>query len=165
VNTLRNHGYGALCAALWGSEELAIGGDDNKTHVYNISDGNFTPAGTVETRSAVTSLAYNPNGDCLAIGDTGRQVEVYERGSWTARIQGRWVNHTSKITALAWSPSGNLLSSGSLDESIIVWNMNTPDKMTQFQFAHMGGVSGLAWVADDQLVSAGNDQVVASWRV
>jgi WD40 repeat protein len=165
LNTLRNHGYGGLCAALWGAEELAIGGDDNKTHIYTIGDNNFTPAGIIETRSPVTALSYSPLGDCLAIGDTGRQVEVYERGSWTVRIQGRWVFHTSKITALSWSPSGTYLASGSLDESIIIWTMAAPEKKTQFQFAHMGGVSGIAWSGEDQLVSTGNDQVVALWRV
>ena len=51
-------------------------------------------------------------GDVLAIGDSGRQVEVYERGSWAPKIKGKWVFHTSKITALDWSPSGTYLASG-----------------------------------------------------
>jgi WD repeat-containing protein 1 (actin-interacting protein 1) len=162
VSTL---GYSPQSAALLGEEELALGGSDFKTHIYNIAGLSLTEVTTVETRSAVTSLAYNPTGDLLAIGDAGRQVEVYERGSWTAKVKGKWVYHTSKITSLSWSPSGNYLASGSVDESIIIWNLNSPLQKLQLSFTHVGGVTGIDWLGEDRLASGGQDGTVVLWKL
>lgn len=153
------------CAALLGEEEVAIGGTDNKTRVYSIAGGSFVERNAIETRSAVSAVSYSPGGNLLAIGDAGRQVEVYERGSWAAKVKGLWVFHTSKVTALAWSPSGNHLASGSLDENIFIWNINNTSAKTQISFTHTGGVSGLDWAADNKLISIGNDGVLASWNI
>lgn len=60
----------------------------------------------------VSALAYSPDGQYLAVGDSNREVSVFARGKsggeWTALVQGQWVHHTSRITALAWSPSGQV---------------------------------------------------------
>lgn len=157
--------YSGTCISLLGETEVAVGGDDSKTHIYTLANGTLTESRTVPTRTPVSSVAYSPTGDYLAIGDNGRQVEVYERSTWTAKIQGVWVFHTSKITALSWSPNGNKLASGSLDENIFIWNLSKPQERIQFQFSHMTGVTGLGWLNNATLVSTGNDQTVLTWKV
>jgi WD repeat-containing protein 1 (actin-interacting protein 1) len=168
-------GFAPTCAALLNEEEIAIGGADFKTHVYALQAGDlsFSPVATIETRSAVSALAYSPAGDVLAVGDEGRQVELHERGTWAVRLRGKWVFHTSRITCLAWSPDGKYLASGSLDENIFIWNAANPGAKLQFSFSHMGGVSGLDWLpvaegaaasAALRLVSVGNDFTVVTWN-
>ena len=158
--------YGPTCGALFGETELAVGGGDNKTHIYSIGAGfSLSETTTIPTRSAISSLAYSPVGDCLAIGDVGRQVEVYERGTWTPRIKDKWVFHTSKVTTLAWSPSGNVLASGSLDENIFLWNNAKPNSKIQLAYAHMGGVTGLGWLSEESLISSGNDHTLVTWKI
>lgn len=165
VGALTGHGYCATCVALYGTEEVAVGGDDNKTHVYSIAGNVFTPVATLETRSAISSVAYSPTGDALAVGDAGRQVEVWDRPGWANRIRGKWVFHTSKITCLAWSPSGAFLASGSVDESIIIWNVAKPSAKKIIPFTHMGGVTGMGWASEASMVSAGADNCVANWAI
>lgn len=165
IGSLSGHGFAATCVAMLGSEEVAVGGDDNKTHVYSIVGNVFTPLATLETRSAISSLAYSPSGDALAVGDTGRQVELWDRGTWTNRIRGKWVFHTSKITSLAWSPNGAFLASGSVDESIIIWSVAKPSAKATMSFTHAGGVTGVSWASDDHLVSTGADHCVVNWKV
>ena len=101
----------------------------------------------------------------LAIGDSGRQVEVYERGSWVAKIQGKWVYHTSKITCLEWSPNGSYLASGSLDENIFIWNYTVPNKKLQLSYTHTSGVMSLGWVDEGKIISVGNDGVIVTWKI
>jgi WD40 repeat protein len=144
--------------------EVAVGGDDNKTHIYSVADGVLTEVNTIETRSCVTALAYHPNNNVLAIGDKGRQVEVYERGSWEAVVRGKWVFHTSQVTSLAWSPDGSFLASGSVDANIFLWDFNKPTAKLQLPFAHTGGVLGLDWLSNDRLVSVGNDNCFNFWK-
>jgi WD40 repeat protein len=78
-------GFQPTCAALRGEEELAVGGSDFKPHIYALQGGNFTPVKTIDTRSAVSALAYHPSGETLAIGDEGRQVELYTRAAAAGR--------------------------------------------------------------------------------
>lgn len=165
IASLTNLSYQPSCVSLLGSVEVAVGGSDNKTHIYSISEGTLTEITTIETRSKVSALAYNPLGDSLAIGDEGRQVELYQRGTWEARVKGRWVYHTSRINCLAWSPSGIQLASGSLDENIYVWNTVNPLTKHHLPFSHMSGVTGLGWLDDERLISAGNDHVIVSWKI
>ena len=145
--------------------EIAVGGVDCKTRVFSLQSDKITEVTSIETRSAVSVVAYNPLGDVLAIGDAGRQIEVYHRGTWAAEIKGKWVFHTSKVTCLCWSPSGQFLLSGSQDESLILWSRENSAKKLQLSYAHMGGVTGVAFLSDDRLVSVGSDHVIATWKV
>ena len=157
--------YAATCVAIFDDSEIAVGGDDMKTHVYSITNDSCTEVAVIETRSAVSCVAYNPSGEFLAIGDNGRQVEVYERSAWSAKVKGRWVFHTSKITCLAWAPNGKFLASGSFDESIFIWNLDSIGSKRQYQFAHAGGVTGVNWADDQKLFSTGNDHAIVEWNV
>eukprot|EP01032_Pedospumella_encystans_P007894 gene7894-9411_t len=158
-------GFTPTCGALLNETQVAIGGADFKTHVYALNDGAFTAVTTIVTRSAVSALAYSPAGDALAIGDDGRQVELYDTTTWEARVKGKWVFHSSKITSLAWSPEGRYLASGSLDENIYLWSVANPASKLQLPFTHTGGVSAVEWLAEGKLISGGNDGAVVTWNV
>ena len=155
------------CVAISSCEsEIAVGCSDCKTRVFSVNTGHtLTQITEIDTRSAISALAYSPKGDVLAIGDAGRQIEVYSRGTWTAEIKGKWVFHTSKITSLSWSQSGIFLLSGSQDESLIVWSREIPSKKLQLLYAHMGGVTNAAFLSDDRLVSVGSDHVIVTWKI
>jgi len=160
-------GFAPTCGALLNEEEVAIGGADFKTHIYALQNLVFTPVCSIDTRSAVSAVSYSPTGECLAIGDEGRQVELYARGSWEAVVKGKWVYHTSRITCLSWSPEGKYLASGSLDENVFVWNPN-PAKHSEsvhLAFTHTGGALAVGWLAEGKLVSAGSDGATVTWNV
>ena len=56
-------------------DELCVGGEDFKTHVYKISkDLSFSEVATLVTRSAITALQYSPNEQFLAIGKLKRMI-------------------------------------------------------------------------------------------
>ena len=129
--------YTGTSVALY-EQELAVGGDDSKTHIYTIQNDKLVEKHVISTRSPVSAVSYSPNGAHLAVGDNGRQVEVFERSSWAALVQGQWVFHTSKITALSWSHDGTYLASGSLDENIFIWSLANPSKRVQLKFSHKG---------------------------
>ena len=162
--------FSPTSASVWSDQEVAVGGSDNKTRVYRInpSDWSLSESAVIEGRHPITAVTFSPQGDLLAVGDSGRQVEVWSReegNTWKAKIRGQWVYHTSRVTSLAWSPNGKLLASGSLDENIFIWSLEKPNEQFQLSYSHMGGVTGLEWVDDSNLVSVGNDHVINTWKI
>jgi len=155
--------FKAMSVAVSNSGKVAVGGDDNKVHLYTLSGTNLTPGSELtKHRSAVTTVAWSPSGDLLASGDSGREIIVWEGDK--PKVTG-WVFHTARVTCLAWSPSGKHVASTSLDGDLYIWNVNEPDKRISTKNAHKGGSNGVAWVNDNQLVSVGQDCALKSWDV
>ena len=48
---------------------------------------------------------------------------------------------------------------------MIVWCVEQPMKKLQIPFAHMAGVTAVAFVAEDRLVSTGADHTLVTWKV
>jgi WD40 repeat protein len=154
--------------------QVAVGADDLHIHLYDVvlhDHGGHSSFHLQETApltghlGALTSLAYSPNGNFLAAGDAYRDVRVWDMVSRSAVVAGQWVFHTTRVTSVAWSPSGNFVASGSLDEHVIVWNVTTPSKRHKFDYAHKDGVMSVKFMADDQVISIGNDACIRTWRV
>lgn len=157
------------CVAVSPTGDLvAVGStEDKKIYLFDIVNNSALQASgeIVGHLGALTSLAFSPDGTLLAAGDSYREVRVWDVASRTAKVQGQWVFHSTRITSVAWSPSGKFVVSASLDERIYIWNVESPMSKTSFDFAHKDGVTGVCFIAEDQLVSVGNDACVNFWQL
>ncbi|KAG5455721.1 MAG: putative WD-repeat protein [Olpidium bornovanus] len=131
----------------------AVGGEDNKVHLYAISEISLDENGTLDNgRGAVNALAFSPDGSLLAAGDSDRKVLCYEVASKT-------------VTCLAWSEDGKHVASGSLDTYVYIWSVEKPMKNIAIRGAHLGEVTGVAWRGNTTVVSAGADACVKVWDI
>lgn len=146
---------------------VAVGSqEDKKIHLFDVVNNTLVESGEIVGHlGALTSVAFSPDGALLAAGDTYREVRVWDVASRTAKVQGQWVFHSTRVTSVAWSPSGKFVASSSLDERIYIWNVENPMSKSSFDFAHKDGVTGVRFVAEDQLVSVGNDACVNFWQL
>lgn len=167
--------------AMFGEDEVAVGGEDCKVYVYALGEAESASKGAKAVlggpRGAVSALAYSPGGGYLAVGDSNREITIFERSTvdlekgreeWDRKVSGQWVHHTSRITALAWSPSGRYLASGSSDTHIMVWSLDGSfprSRVATFESAHKDGVTVLDWLTESDLISSGNDAVICVWDV
>ncbi len=112
--------------------------------------------------SAVTALAWSPNGKLLASGSWDCSVHLWEAetGSRILRYQG----HTAGVTTIAWSPNRKLLASGSEDGVAQVWDAATGQ--TRFTYrGHTQAITALAWSPEGAyLASASINQTVHVWK-
>jgi WD repeat-containing protein 1 (actin-interacting protein 1) len=155
------------CVAVAPSGDLvAVGSmEDKKIHLFDVVGDSLKESGEIVGHlGALTSVAFSPDGTQLAAGDAYREVRVWDVASRAPVVQGSWVFHSTRVTSVAWSPSGKFVVSGSLDEQIYVWNVENPGSKTLFEYAHKDGVTGVRFVAEDKIVSIGNDACLNSWN-
>ena len=113
--------------------------------------------------SAVTSVAFSPEGRTLASGSDDGTGHI-----WDARTRKRTAvltGHTGRISAVAFSPDGNILASSSYDQTIRLWDSHT-GKPTATLTGHKGRVSSVAFSPEGRtLASGGRDEFIRFWDV
>lgn len=144
--------------------EVAAGGSDGNVYVFKVQgDGLEATATLNKHRQPVTALAYSPDGAMLASADAKRECAVWDTATREVKMS-RMVYHTARVTCLGWSPNSRRLASGSLDQNVIVWDTTkSAAKRVTFTRAHLGGVSGVCWLDDTSVASAGSDACLREW--
>lgn len=160
----------AVCVAN-DDKTIYVGGDDCKIYVYEpTSDGKISEKHVIADGhlKPIWSLALSNNGKMLAAGDV-RDVCVYNLSDYKPVIgKSKWCFHLQKITSITWSNDDKVIASGGADDSIYLWSLDKTTKRIHYQFAHRGGIVGLAFKKDDpglNIVSVGRDSCIVQWNV
>lgn len=148
------------------SLEVAVGGDDNKVHVYTLTGDQLNVKVELEHLGAITDVAYAPNHKFLAACDSNRKVIVYSTDEYKQAHKQEWGFHNARVNCVAWSPNSQMVASGSLDTTIIIWSMTNPSKHTTIKNAHpQSQITGLVWLDNETLISTGQDCNTKIWQI
>ena len=117
-------------AATRDGKQVAVGAEDGKLYIYASSGSTLDLKSTLTAnRSAVSALAFSPDGALLAAGEASGKVLLLIATSASFEVKtSRWSYHTGRILALAWSPDGAHVASASLDTHVYVWSVAAPLK-------------------------------------
>ncbi|CAI9773708.1 unnamed protein product [Fraxinus pennsylvanica] len=146
--------------------EAIVGGQDGKLHVYSITGDTMKEEAVLEKhRGAITVIRYSPDVSMFASADANREAVVWDRTSREVKLN-NMLYHTARINCLAWSPSSNMVATGSLDTCVIIYEINKPaSSRITVKGAHLGGVYGLEFTDQYNVVSSGEDAFVRLWRI
>lgn len=112
--------------------------------------------------SAITALAWSPNGGRLVSGSWDNTIHIWETATGAPLL--RYKGHTAGITAVAWSPNRKFVASGSDDGVVHIWNAATGEDAFTFT-SHPQAITALAWSPDSSyLASASTDLTVQVWK-
>ncbi len=112
--------------------------------------------------SAVTALAWSPNGGRLASGSWDSTVHLWEVTTGARLLFYR--GHMSGVTAVTWSPDRKSLASGSDDGVVQIWDAVTGQTLFTYR-GHDQAITALAWSHDGKyLASASTDLTVQVWK-
>jgi WD40 repeat protein len=150
---------------------LAAGGIDGHWHLWDVATAKKTldgaaaqppmPSQPPPTPTAVTALAFAPDGKTLAAGGADGQVYLFSLpdGKFVRVLTG----HTSAITSVAFHPTGTLLVSASKDRTIRLWTPANGQLLKALE-GHTAWVQGVTFIAQGtRLASAGADHTVRLW--
>lgn len=107
---------------------VAVGGKDNKCHIYALDDVNnatLVEIASLQERDFITAVKFSPDGAYLAVADNAKCVKCYKVGTEYADVtKDLWQHHAGKITAISWSPDSQHLATSSVDTHCFVYSPN-----------------------------------------
>jgi WD40 repeat protein len=111
--------------------QIAVGGKDNKTHIYSVDGTALTVLRILEQRDAVTRVAYSPDGRFFASADNMKNIVCYQLPNFESISRDMWRYHAATITGLAFSPDGTKLASVAIDTHLMIYQPDNITKVTQ----------------------------------
>jgi serine/threonine protein kinase len=114
-------------------------------------------------RNYVTSVAWSPDGTCLASGSADGTVQIWE--ATNGRCLQTYTRDTGVVSSVAWSPDGKRIASGSANGTVQVWEM-TSGQLLQTYEGHTNRVWSVTWSPDGTRLASGSaDGTVQMWEV
>lgn len=117
--------------------------------------------------STVTTLAWSPNGDVLAVAtrdDSTDCLGAVTLWSKTGKAIDELPAAQDTVLRLRWSPSGTQLlgitSSGAGASSLILWDIQSSQAMQPYQLPTV--IIDAAWTSNNQLTICGQDIIASS---
>ena len=115
----------------------------------------------IRHRSWVNSVAFSPDGGCLASG-SDEIVRIWN--TVTGELEDELEGHTKSVLSVAFSHNGHFIVSGSGDKTVRIWNAATCE--TRYTLTgHTRDVTSLAISRNDEFVVSGSDdRMVRMWN-
>jgi len=129
----------------------------------NLSYADLTKSVFSEAFGGILAVAFSPNGQFLATGDTNGEIRLYQisDGQPLLICQG----HTNWVLSLAFSSDSNILASSSTDYTVKLWDVSTGQCLQTLR-EHDNEVWSVVFSPDGgQLASGSDDQTVRLWDV
>ncbi len=143
-----------------------------KLYFWRTSDGALlSPAdrdsfeGMFFEPNQITSLAFNPENNLVAVGLKGGQIEVWDKRGSTFF---RFTPHSGMVTSLSFSPDNKLLASASEDGAIFI--RPAPDPENPYEeispivlAGHENYVESITFSPDNTLLASGAGNEIRLW--
>lgn len=145
-----------------GLNQVAVGGDDQKVHIYKLSGDTLSEDITLPHTGQIKCVQYSPDGAWLAAGDSNRKIKLYNSDY---KGVAEWGYHTATVTTLDFSPNSRRLASGSVDTKVMIWSVDSPDSCIKISAHPQYDVTKVRWLDDNVVVSVSRDSNVKQWII
>ncbi|XP_064396865.1 WD repeat, SAM and U-box domain-containing protein 1-like isoform X2 [Halichondria panicea] len=169
---------------------LVTGSSSGELMLFNVYSTELLKRQMGIHNMGVTALALDPTSLLTAegggaVGGAFQQFKIASAGNdsvvklWTVKCNGNVPNsksvslsldgslegHSAAVYSCSYHPTRRLLASGSADKSVLLWNLDTKEKVQKLM-AHSRYVIHVSFSPNgNHLVSASNDKTISLWRM
>ena len=134
-----------------------------KLHLVNFARCDLSKTAFAENFGGIWSVAFSPDGQYLAIGDTKGNILL--RRVIDSQLIRKLEGHGGWVVALEFSPNGRLLASSSSDGTARLWEVETGRCLQCFS-EHQQEVWSVVFSPDGQTLATGcDDGLIRIWQV
>jgi WD40 repeat protein len=117
---------------------------------------------------SVECVAFHPNGRWLACGGIDWLSTSGADGAiclWDIMEPKRLTVFEGGVSSMAFHPNGRWLAAASLEDTVLVWDLNENEATPKVLTGHLGRVTAVTYSPDGQwLVSASDDGTIRVWK-
>ena len=129
----------------------------------NFSYANFDRCSFTNTFGSIYSIAFAPDGERLAAGDSNGDIHVYDVAA--GRLLHIFSGHCGWVTSLAFSPDGGLLASGGTDHAVRLWDVDS-GQCLKILDQHTSEIWAVEFSPTGHLLASGSDDAtIRLWDV
>ncbi len=151
-------GYDFSYLTVWQADMRSI-----NLHNVNFAHADLAKCVFAETLGGIHSVAFSPDGQLLATGDTNNEIRLYQVVDGKQLLS--YKGHTGWIWSVAFSSQSHILASGSEDQSVKLWAISTGQCLKNL-YGHYGGIWSVAFSAEDHMLASGSeDQMIKLWDI
>ncbi|MEE4198375.1 MAG: hypothetical protein V2I54_12080 [Bacteroidales bacterium] len=102
------------------SKTVAVGTQDGKINIYNLSNNEKPEKILSASESAITAVKFDKSCNWLVVGNTKGDVMIWNTGFFALidNLEG----HKSRIYDIDFNPENNLMATSSLDGTVRIWD-------------------------------------------
>ncbi|PTA43211.1 trypsin-like peptidase domain-containing protein [Micromonospora sp. RP3T] len=152
--------------------QVATDGENlGQVRVWDVTSGEEIAQGQIAgddpggfNTEGARALAISSTGDTLlTVADPwGTGARVWRRSG--TKLRDHRLPDEASVTAAAFSPNGRLFATGGQDRSVIFWDVDTAEPVSDPLTPHLSGVTAVAFSPDGELLaSASDDGTVRLW--
>ncbi|MCC7246231.1 MAG: hypothetical protein IT269_11175 [Saprospiraceae bacterium] len=148
---------------------LAVGASDGHIYIIGVNDMRLISTINNAHANSVFSVAFSNDGQMLFSGGRDAVLRQWQRSEdgfiFSEEVAAPWytINH------IAMRPDGQIFATASRDKTIKIWETSTCRLIKVLDVirdgGHINSVNRLLWLADNILVSAGDDRSAIIWSV
>ena len=132
-------------------------------HDVDFQNSDLSKSVFAENFGGIWSVAFNPDGEYLAAGDT--KGDILLRRVANGQPIMRFTGHTAWVVSLDFSPDGQMLASSSCDRTVKLWDVTTGRCLYTLE-EHEHEVWSVAFSPDGKTLASGCDDYKARlWDV
>jgi WD40 repeat protein len=108
-------------------------------------------------------LAVSPDGAYLAIAGFGGNIKMYDPNNFSSIRD--WDAHSDRVVSMKFSPDSRIFATASEDESIILWDTGSWEKVFTFQDKYTYYTHDLAFSPDLRTLAAATPGGLILWDI